>query len=53
MTSFVMAGKNREKWNPGPVINWGQVEMIYDPRNVLTLDTIMQTTVSTGLWNQI
>lgn len=51
-----MAGKNWEKWNPGSVVNWGQVEMIYDLRNVLTLDTIMRTTVSTGLsnlWNQI
>lgn len=51
-----MAGKNREKWNPGSVVNWGQVEMIYDLRNVLTLDTIIRTTVSTGLsnlWNQI
>lgn len=51
-----MAGKNWEKWNPGSVVNWGQVEMIYDLRNVLTLDTIMRTTVSTGLsnlWNKI
>ena len=37
-----MAGKNWEKWNPGYVVNWGQVEMIYDPRNVLTLDTIIE-----------
>lgn len=45
-----------EKLNPGSVVNWGQVEMIYDLRNVLTLYTIIQTTVSIGpskLWNQI
>lgn len=51
-----MAAENWEKLNPGSVVNWGQVEMIYDLRNVLTLYTIIQTTVSIGLsnlWNQI
>lgn len=51
-----MAAENWEKLNPGSVVNWGQVEMIYDLRNALTLYTIIQTTVSVGLsnlWNQI
>lgn len=50
-----MAAENWEKLNPGSVVNWGQLEMIYDLRNVLTLSTIIQT-VSIGLsnlWNQI
>lgn len=44
-----------EELNPGSAVNWGQAEMIYDLRNVLTLYTIIQT-VSVGLsklWNQI
>lgn len=53
MTSFVMTTKSWEQWNAGSAINWGQVEMIYDPRNALTPDTIIQTTVSTELRNQI